>query len=279
MLNRFCCSATPIWRWRKQRFVMMRVSASRSSYAIRTMLVWKGNPWTLHLWYSTVMAPIASRWCWRKARGRTPYLLIASSATSWAYSGYVLCPSIRDFESEFSKIVLFGVKHLRVWSQSVSRHDSEECSLWLKPSNQKLPPGSSLVNTCKACRLLFRSLVAIKVRALEASPGHKEGKINPSSNYPLRYLSSASQTKRTVKGSIKLRQVRHTCFLYSHLLFYVPSLCSSLDPLSSSLTHSYQVSSSETRPVCQLLYYLLYLRRCGEFWSSWTTYDMQLSQQ
>ena len=147
-------------------------------------------------------------------------------STLLASSGYVLCPGIRDFRSEFSKTVRFSPKHLRVWTQ-VSRYDSEECSMWLKPSNNKIPAGSVLMNTCKACRLLYRSLVAIKGRLLEASPDHKDKWAHPSSNRPLKYLSPASQSKRAEKRGDKLRQVRCACtytctcmYMHTHAHMY-----------------------------------------------------------
>ena len=102
-------------------------------------------------------------------------------STLLASSGYILCPGIRDFRSEFSEPVRFSPKHLCVWTQ-VSRYDTEECSMWIKPNNKKIPAGSVLMNTCKACQLLYRSLVGC---AFEASPGHKNKWAHPSSNSPL----------------------------------------------------------------------------------------------
>ena len=69
--------------------------------------------------------------------------------------------------------------------------------------------------------------------------------------------------------------------LLSSLLFYFPSLCSSLDPLSSSLTYSYQVSCSQTRPVCPIVILLFIIssqvrRTLVQLNDS---YDMQLSQE
>ena len=142
-------------------------------------------------------------------------------STLLASLGYVLCPGIRDFMGELSDTVRFSPKHLRVWTQ-VSRYDSEECSMWLKLSNKNIPAGSSLMNTCKACRLLYRSLVAIKGRALEASPGHKDKWAHPSSNRPLKYLSPASQSRRTEKRGDRLRKVRYThthSFSLDHFAF------------------------------------------------------------
>lgn len=137
--------------------------------------------------------------------------------TLLANSGYCLCPGIRNFDNEFGETVRFQPKHLRVWTHPHSRYDSEECVLWLKPSNLRLPADSSLRNTCPACRLLYRSLVAIRGRALEASPDHKEKWSDPSSNWPLKYLSPASQAKRTVKGSEQRRKVYIVRYMYVSL--------------------------------------------------------------
>ena len=182
-------------------------------------------------------------------------------STLLANSGYVLCPGIRDFTGEFSETVRFKPKHLRVWTQQVSRHDSEECTLWLKPSNQKLPPGSPLKNTCQSCRLLHRSLVAIRGRALEASPGHKERWTDPSSNRPVKYLSPASQMKRTVKCNEKLRKVRLSPLPPALPLTCLPPL--SLPPSRTLMHHKY------LSPYC-----LISLHRCGELWCRSVTHMM-----
>ena len=128
-------------------------------------------------------------------------------------SGYLICPGIINFQAEFRETVRFKPKHLRVWSHPFSRYDSEECSLWLKPSNERLPGQSPLMNTCPKCRLLYRSLTAIKKRSLEASPHHKQKWTEPSSNRPLKYLSPASQAKRVTKNSDQRRCVCPFSFL------------------------------------------------------------------
>ena len=43
-------------------------------------------------------------------------------------SGYLLCPGIVNFDTEFGETVRFKPKSLRVWSQPISRYDSDECS-------------------------------------------------------------------------------------------------------------------------------------------------------
>ena len=132
------------------------------------------------------------------------------------HSGYIICPGLVNFETEFGVTVRFKPKHLRVWSNPITRYDSEECSLWLRPSNHHLPDQSPLINTCSNCRLLHRSLTAIKKRALETSPHHREKWTEPTSNRPFKYLSPTSQVKRVMKSS---EQRRCVC-LFTLLQYY-----------------------------------------------------------
>ena len=157
-------------------------------------------------------------------------------------SGYLICLSIVNFKTKFDETVRFEPKHLRVWSHPISRYDSEECSLRLKPSNERLP-GMSPRATCSNCRLLYRSLSTIKKRTLKASPFHKEKWTEPSSNRPLKYLSPASQVKRTTKSS---EQRRYVCFSLSyHVDVHVRDKKSVVLWLISAHLHEYALEGTE----------------------------------
>ena len=144
-----------------------------------------------------------------------PHKDICSQLDSFlAHSGYVICPGIVDYDSNFKEIIRFQSKNLRVWSHPVTRYDSATCLLWFKPSNVRATAASPLFNVCSNCKALHSQLTAIKRRALDNSPGHKDKWTDPSSNRPLKYLSPASQAQRLAKGSDERRRMRKTILKY-----------------------------------------------------------------
>ncbi len=150
---------------------------------------------------------------------KPPHANIKSTLdTLLTHSGYVICPGIRSYDSEFEQTVRFKTKNLRVSTNPISRHDSTNCSIWHKPSNLRLSPSSPLFNLCLPCKTLHSDLTAIKNRTLGASPDHKEKWKNPSSTRPMKYLSPASQVERTAKGSQERRNLRKTILRYEHPL-------------------------------------------------------------
>ncbi len=62
--------------------------------------------------------------------------------------------------------------------------------------------------TCDSCKLLYHDLVVFNNQAVSASPGHKDKWTEPSSNRPIKYLSSSSQVTRVVKGTRDRKRLR-----------------------------------------------------------------------
>ena len=128
-------------------------------------------------------------------------------------SGYVLCPGIKSYESTFSDHIRFTPKKLRVWKNPV-RYDSDECSLWHKPNNMRCSPDDDLFDVCTSCKNLKNQLNAIKKRAIEASPGHKEKWVDTSSCRPFKYLSPASQTECISRNRTDRKKLRKALMKY-----------------------------------------------------------------
>ena len=144
-----------------------------------------------------------------------PHTDICSGLDSFlAHSGYVICPGIVKYESEFEELIRFQSKNLRIWTHPLTRHDSASCLLWFKPTNTRISAENPLFNVCPSCKSLHSQLNAIKRRAIDHSPGHKEKWTNPSSNRPLKYLSPASQAQRLTKGGDERRRLRKTILKY-----------------------------------------------------------------
>ena len=74
--------------------------------------------------------------------------------------------------------IRFQSKNLRIWTHPLARHDSASCPLWFIPPQT---PAFHLKILCP-CKSLYAHLNAIKWRAIDHSPGHKEKWTNPSSN-------------------------------------------------------------------------------------------------
>ena len=140
--------------------------------------------------------------------------IVALLDTLLASSGYVICPGIIDYQSEFGEVIRFQSKNLRVWTNPIARHDSTECLMWHKPSNLRVSSSNQLFNVCSSCKSLHHHLSVIKNRNLEASPGHKEKWIEPSSNRPLKYLSPASQSQRLQKNTQERKRLRKALLKY-----------------------------------------------------------------
>ena len=136
-------------------------------------------------------------------------------------SGYVLCPGLPNYTAEFGEHIRYTPKNLRVWSIPFHRHDHHLCALWHKPSNRKQSPSSPLFNACSTCKSLYSNLQTTRKNEMGVSPASKMKRLEPSSTYPLDYLSPQSQSVRVSKAIEerhealrKLRQrIKQTCEL------------------------------------------------------------------
>ena len=131
-------------------------------------------------------------------------------------SGYVLCPGINNYESSFTEYIRFTPKKVRIWKNPM-RYDSDECSLWHRPNNVRISLEDDLFYLCQSCKALHDQSNAIKNRAIEASPGHKEKWMGTSSCRPFKYLSPASQTERISRKRSDHKKLRKALLKYEDL--------------------------------------------------------------
>ena len=110
-------------------------------------------------------------------------------------AGYLLCPGIENYESDFKPFIRFESKHLRCWNHPLKRYDSDSCLMWHKPLNEK-KTNVGMSGVCRNCKKLHHDLSVLKNRAESASPGHKDKWTDPSSNRPMKYLSPDSRAVR-----------------------------------------------------------------------------------
>lgn len=113
--------------------------------------------------------------------------------------GYKFCPGIdiNEYESEYFSIIRYDLKSVRRISDPIARIDSSKCAFWHKLAKNasifEKPMDSVLCFFCKRLKgELGRHITsASKVTLLD-----KENRLRPSSNFPVKYLSPASQNKR-----------------------------------------------------------------------------------
>ena len=87
----------------------------------------------------------------------------------------------------------------------------------LRPNNVRIAQEDDLFDLCQNCKALHHQLNAIKKRALEASPGHKEKWMGTSSCRPFKYLSPASQTERISRNRSDRKKLRKALLKYEDL--------------------------------------------------------------
>ena len=130
---------------------------------------------------------------------------------------YKFCPGVSVSEYEdFRKDIRYDPSHVHITNEVFSRIESTRCKRWFKiakcaPVNEK----SAESVRCSSCRKLVRDLERSRTRAIAASPGRKQRRILPSSHYPKKFLSPASQQKRTAIDKCERRKERRLLKKYA----------------------------------------------------------------
>lgn len=101
------------------------------------------------------------------------------------YSGYTLCPGIKDYPAA----VHFESKHHVQISLPYERHQSDGCRLWHVAKNRQHQPESELFNVCEPCKSLHNQLETLRKRHEKILPGKRAEWKHPSSRRPLKYCS------------------------------------------------------------------------------------------
>ena len=111
-------------------------------------------------------------------------------------SPYGLCPGIADYCQQYGAIHrdVQGLQKICNGS-TVLRYESELCSKWHVPANQKTRLGNRTYNMCVQCKILD-SRLAKNVATHMVSTPEKIARTLPSSHFPMTYLSPASQKVR-----------------------------------------------------------------------------------
>lgn len=111
---------------------------------------------------------------------------------------YKFCPAISETEyfDEDQSVISYHIKSSRIWEMPFKRIDSRNCILLHKlAENAKDEEKMKSTVRCKACKRLICDLNH-QHRRSNVSPSKQLKRLQPSSNFKLKYLSAASVTKR-----------------------------------------------------------------------------------
>ena len=112
---------------------------------------------------------------------------------------YKFCPGVSESEYEdFRKDIRYDPRHVHITNDVFSRIESTRCKRWFKiAKNAPIHEKSADSVRYSSCKKLIRDLERSRTRAIAASPGRKQRRLLSSSHYPKKFLSPASQQKRT----------------------------------------------------------------------------------
>ena len=93
-------------------------------------------------------------------------------------------------------MIRYDIKSVRKISDPILRIDSKNCSLWHKLArNANIFEKDMPAVLCQPCKRL-RSDLEQRLKTSTMTPEEKENRVQPSSHYPVKYLSPASMKKK-----------------------------------------------------------------------------------
>ena len=114
-------------------------------------------------------------------------------------STYKFCPGF-DYDSYMDRYynkIRYHIAKVQVTTSPFRRVQSSDCTMWHKlPKNAAKAEKSSLTVLCGMCKRLRSELDRALQRCTGYSPHCKVKRQQPSSNYPLKYMSPASLKRR-----------------------------------------------------------------------------------
>ena len=112
---------------------------------------------------------------------------------------FKFCPGISEkkYYDEYHLVIRYHIETLRIWEKPFRHIDSRSCLLWHQLAhNAKSEEKLANDVLCKACKRLVCDLDYQSRRSSDVSPSKQIKRLQPSSNFKLKYLSPASVAKR-----------------------------------------------------------------------------------
>ena len=136
------------------------------------------------------------------------------------YSKYKFCPGF-DYDSYMEKYhnkIRYHPSKVLVTTSPFKRVQSSNCTMWHKlPNNAPKAQKLSLSVLCGMCKRLRGELDRALKRCTSYSPRRKLKRQQPSSNYPLKYMSPASLKKRKSNTQQERNKDKKALAKYGHL--------------------------------------------------------------
>lgn len=155
---------------------------------------------------------------------------------------YKFCPGIDTelYETRYLSVIQYDLKSVRKTSDSIARIDLAKCMFW-----HKLARNSSLIERsmdavlCQACKRLRSDLEQRLKTSSKVTIQDKENRVQPSSHFPVKYLSPDSQKKK--KRQTQLERKRDKKMLKKYECVEVSlndeqhdDMCAIIDKISQS---------------------------------------------
>ena len=136
------------------------------------------------------------------------------------YSKYKFCPGF-DYETymnEYHKKIRYHPSKVQITTHPFKRVQSCKCAMWYKlPKNAPAADKASLTALCGMCKRLRSELDRSLKRCVGYSPRRKVKRQQPSSNYPLKYMSPASLKKRKSNTQQERNKDKRALAKYRHM--------------------------------------------------------------
>ena len=107
-------------------------------------------------------------------------------------SGYFMCQGIPQ---NMSTMMTFQTKSLRSWDLPFQQLDHKDYIMWLK-STSSSPSAKAPPQRCKFCTNLMYHIRREGKKQESVTSEQKAASVQPSSHFPMKYLSPASQEER-----------------------------------------------------------------------------------
>lgn len=136
------------------------------------------------------------------------------------YSKYKFCPGF-DYDaymSKYHKKIRYHPSKVQVTTHPFKRVQSSKCTMWYKlPKNASAADKASLTVLCGECKRLRSELDRSLQRCVGYSPRRKVKRQQPSSNYPLKFMSPASHKKRKSNTQQERNKDKRALAKYRHM--------------------------------------------------------------
>ena len=136
------------------------------------------------------------------------------------YSKYKFCPGF-DYDvymSKYHEKIRYHPSKVQVTTHPFKRVQSSKCAMWYNlPKNASAADKASLTVLCGRCKRLRSELDRSLLRCTGYSPRRKIKRQQPSSNYPLKFMSPASRKKRKSNTQQERNKDKRALAKYQHM--------------------------------------------------------------